>query len=125
MKLLTIPSIIVLLLFVSGCGSEKEPSTIKQIADVDGCIIKQYSSHDYPTMYIAKCGNTITSTSEHMNGKQRVIDITVTHQALAKLTPEEQAALGINPTITNALSKLTDEEKVALGLTSQLATVTK
>ena len=110
MKFKIILFVISVLLF-SGC--DKIGSThIRKTIEIDGCTVKYVYNVDGPDFYIARCGDTTTTTWQEQSGKQtitratinvndaeslrnRLSEIEARDKALAKLTAEERKILGV------------------------------
>lgn len=106
MKKLLILSMVI---FLSGCGSEVATSdytsVIRKDKDLDGCIIK-YARDGMNGIYIARCPNSITTTTFSVGKTKRSV-VTIEENAVI-LTDEEIRA--------KAMEKLTPEERKVLGL---------
>ena len=80
--------------------------------DVEDCEVKYINPPNYPNFYIARCGNTTTTTWQQKTGKstttygainvesadelrQRLTEVEARDRALAKLSPEDRKVLGI------------------------------
>jgi hypothetical protein len=94
-------------------GCDKQGSThIQKTVEIDGCTVKYIYYADGPNFYIARCGDTTTTTWQEQSGKQtitsavintndaeslrnRLSEIEARDKALAKLTAEERKILGL------------------------------
>ncbi len=105
---------LVLTLLLAACdehGSTRAPITRNEF-EVDGCQVKYMDPPNLPNFYIARCDGTSTMTWQERSGKstitratvnvdsaddlrKRLSEVEARDKALAKLTPEEQKALGI------------------------------
>lgn len=97
----------------TGCDTKSMDQThVKKTVEIDGCIVKYVYYADGPNFYIARCGDTLTTTWQEQNGKQtitravintndaeslrnRLSEIEARDKALAKLTAEERKILGL------------------------------
>ena len=110
MKLKFIFFVVSVLLF-SGCN-KIDSTHIQKIVEIDGCTVKYIYYEDGPNFYIARCGDTTTTTWQEQSGKQtitratinvndaeslrnRLSEIEARDKALAKLTAEERKILGL------------------------------
>lgn len=104
-------------LFLSGCDEEKKAlfanPSILDVGEYDGCSVKYVNrGWDSQSFYIARCGNTTTTTNNAMvkSGKYTVL------RRRTAITMEEQEIAARLKTKQEALNKLTTEERTALGL---------
>lgn len=111
MRKLIILSVAVLLTACNEQGVAREPE-IRKTFEVDGCQVKYIDPPSLPNFYIARCGNTTTTTWKQQQGKtsttygainvesaddlrRRLAEVEARDKALAKLTDEEKRALGV------------------------------
>lgn len=107
-KLLVLTSI----LFLTACEVSNKPPYVKSEFEVDDCQVKYVYHPSMPNFYIARCGNTTTTTWQRSQGKSTITEASINinnaeelrnqliiletrDKALKKLTPEEQKALGL------------------------------
>ena len=95
---------------------ENDPSrqpNVRNTFQADGCEVKYIDPPGLPNFYIARCGNTTTTTWQQSNGKstttyaavtvdvsaddlrKRLAEVEARDKALAKLSAEDKKALGI------------------------------
>jgi hypothetical protein len=99
------------------CG-EPDPNApkpmlaVKKVHNIDGCEVKYIDNPYGPNFYIARCGETVTNTWQRQSGKSQITEATInvnSEQELRKRLAEIEAK-------NKALAKLSPEEKKALGL---------
>lgn len=99
---------------LAACGPDGpgNPPYVKSEFEIDGCQVKYVYHPSMPNFYIARCGNTTTTTWQKQQGKSTVTEASINvdnaddlrnrlatvearDKALAKLTADERKALGI------------------------------
>lgn len=105
---------LVLPLMLAACNENsnaREPN-VRNTFEVDGCQVKYIDPPNLPNFYIARCGNTTTTTWKQQSGKtsttygainvesaddlrQRLNEVEARDKAMAKLSAEDKKALGI------------------------------
>lgn len=106
-------SILTAMLMLTACGAEgaRDP-IVKHTFEVDGCQVKYVDPPNLPNFYIARCGNTSTTTWRQQQGKT-----TTTYGAINVESADElRKRLDEVEARDKALSKLSDADKKALGL---------
>lgn len=109
------------ILSIGGCQSDEEVAKrealkkapiIETLGTFDGCVTKFVNrGRTDNSFYLAKCGNTTTTSQQYSSGRSTVTNISITQQidqlqsqadelrlkqeAIKKLSPEERKALGI------------------------------
>lgn len=101
-------------LMLTACneGANARDPIVRNTFEVDGCQVKYIDPPNLPNFYIARCGNTSTTTWKHQAGKssttyaainvestddlrKRLSEAEARDKAMAKLSPEDKQALGI------------------------------
>lgn len=103
--------IVAVMLTACEAQTHREPQ-ITRVFEVDGCEVKYIDPPNLPNFYIARCGNTTTTTWKQQQGKstttygaitvestadlrKRLAESEARDKAMAKLSPEDKQALGI------------------------------
>ncbi len=111
MRKLILLAIAVMLTACNDGANARDP-IIRNTFEVDGCQVKYIDPPNLPNFYIARCGNTSTTTWKHQAGKssttyssitvestddlrKRLAESEARDKAMAKLSPEDKQALGI------------------------------
>lgn len=113
-----------LILVTSGCGDDYEREQAYNLAHpkiedpitVEGCDVKFVDrGQSYKSFYIAKCGDTTTTTTNYQSGKSSARIATITKQ-IGDLTAERDAIAKEENVKRAALTKLSPAEREALGI---------
>jgi len=121
MKKLKIAAVLTIILAIAGCddgviAAKKMNPVITNIGDFDGCNVK-YVDRGYTSdsFFMAKCGDTVTQSNTYQSGKtsQRMMTIT---QKINDLTAERAALVKEEEAKQAALAKLSVQDQTALGI---------
>ena len=77
---LTLLAALIISIGLSACRKSEEPprqTIVKDTFEFDGCVIKLVDRAQYPLFYIAKCGDTITTTKVGPRGTPGMVSVTV------------------------------------------------
>lgn len=96
---------------------------VDDIGDFDGCHVKYVDrGYNVNSFFIAKCGNTTTTSNNYMQqqGKTQVFQhgVTIT-QEIDQLQEQKDKTDARLAHLRAAMNKLTPEEQAALGITNQ------
>lgn len=103
--------VVAVLLTACEAQTHREPQ-VRNTFEADGCQIKYIDPPNMPNFYIARCGNTTTTTWKQQQGKSTTTYGSVTVESaddLRKRLAEVEAR-------DKAMAKLSDEDKRALGI---------
>ena len=111
-KLITLIASVMALTACKENDPNRQPN-VRNTFQADGCEVKYIDPPGLPNFYIARCGNTTTTTWQQSNGKstttyaavtvdasaddlrKRLAEVEARDKALAKLSAEDKKALGI------------------------------
>lgn len=115
MKILKI-SALVLFLTLAGCNEEKDAMftnpQITETVEIDGCQVKYVNrGYEHKSFYLAKCGNTTTTSQNYRVGKTSRTSTVITTEIEA--LQAEQASVKAKEA---AISKLSESEQKLLGI---------